>query len=424
MARAQNTDRIRIRGGLDMAFEGAPHQTVRAAAPLSSVAISGRDFPGVRPKFKVETGDHVGAGQSVFVDRKRPDIAFTSPVSGSVTAINRAGHSLDTIVIHIDGDEAKSFSGLHPDSPETGRRLLLESGLWPAFVTRPFGRIPDPDAVADALFVTAIDTHPLAPDPKIAIGLHADQFRQGLDLLKLLTNGPVFVCHAPGPLPVLPADDRIRPVAFAGRHPAGLAGTHIHHLMPVGTGRTVWQIGYQDVIAIGHLVSTGKLWSDRIVSLAGSGIRNPALAIVKRGASLDDLLAGALTNHPSKVLSGPPLTGREAGFLGFYHNQVTVMAQDGLADRGILTGLRNLLRDRLGSAIIPNEVFERALPLDILPVPLLRALCIGDGETAGGLGCLELLEEDVALLSHLCTSGNDYGVLLRAVLDELAEDGP
>jgi len=422
MRRLQKSERILIRGGLDLAFDGAPHQTVRTAAPFDSVAISGRDFPGVRPGLKVETGEWVRAGQIVFVDRKRADIAFTSPVSGSIAAINRTGHTLDSVVIRIDGDDTVSFAGAQPDSPEACRRLLLESGLWPTLLTRPFGRIPDPDAVADALFVTAMDTNPMAADPKIVIGLYPEQFRTGLEVLSLLTEGPVFVCHAPGRLPDPPSNDRIKSVAFAGHHPAGLAGTHIHHLMPVGFGRTVWQIGYQDVIAIGHLVLAGKVWGDRIVSLAGSGIRQPALVVAKRGVSLDDLLSGALTDQPSRVLSGPPLTGRQAGFLGFYHNQVTAIEQDSRAGAGILTGLRQLLDDKAGGAIIAREAFERALPLDILPVPLLRALCIGDIEMARDLGCLELLEEDMALLTYLCTSGNDYGLLLRVVLDELAEE--
>lgn len=421
-ALTQPPETIRIKGGLDLAFEGAPHQALRAASPVNSVAISGHDFPGIRPKFSVATDEKVRAGQTLFVDRKRPSIAFTSPVSGSVTAINRTGHTFDSIVVQIDGDEAESFAVPKPLSPETFRQLLLKSGLWPAFLSRPFGRIPAADAVADALFVTAIDSNPMAPDPKIAMGLHADQFTAGLDALKLLTDGPVFVCHAPGTLPVSASGDRLRSVAITGRYPAGLAGTHIHHLMPAGIDRTVWQVGYQDVIAIGYLVSDGKPWCDRIISLAGSGVRHPALVTVKRGASLDDLLVGAMNDHPSQVMTGPALTGRESGYLGFYHNQVTVQEQAPHAG-GILTRFRHFRRRKPGGAIIPNETFERAFPLDIPPVPLLRALCIADAETARDLGCLELLEEDVAVLTYLCSTGNDYGVLLRAVLDELVGDG-
>ena len=426
IARVQSSDTIRIRGGLDIGLEGAPQQTLRDGHRSSSVAISGHDFPGIRPKFKIEPGQRVQAGQTVFVDRKRPTIAFTSPVSGSVAAINGAGRSFDSVEIRVDGDDEVRFDVQQPATPETIRQILLESGVWPAFLSRPFGRIPNPDAVTEAIFVTAMDTNPLAPDPKIAIGLHVDQFAAGLEILTLLTEGPVFVCHAPDALPDFPTENRVRPITFTGRHPAGLAGTHIHHLMPAGYGCTVWQIGYQDVIAIGHLVSTGKPWCDRIVSLAGSGLRDAALVTVKRGTSLDDLLAHALVDHPSRVISGPLLTGRESGYLGFYHNQVTVLAlpRGSQESQSSLSWFNRFLDRKQGGGIIPNEAFEHALPPGILPVPLMRALCIGDVEMARALGCLELVEEDMALISYLCTSGNDYGALLRKVLDDLMGDGP
>src|SRR5690606_3325 len=158
-----------------------------------------------------------------------------------------------TLLIGIDGDEAEDFSGMAGDV----RALLLASGLWPSLLTRPFGRIADPDASPDAIFVTAIDTNPLAADPAVAIDIGGDAFSRGVEALLALTAGPVFVCHDAGPSPVSTTDSRVRPVAFSGPHPAGLAGTHIHLLAPVANRRTVWSIGYQDVIAIGRLLATG-----------------------------------------------------------------------------------------------------------------------------------------------------------------------
>lgn len=419
---------IRVRQGLDIDLPGKPRQTVREAGAITSVAISGHDFPDIRPDFAVRPGDRVRAGQTVFVDRRRPAIAFAAPAAGVVAAIERGRRrSLDSLVIRREGDAAESFAvPPGPLSAQALRDLLLASGLWPSFLTRPFGRIPDPDTVPDAIFVTAIDTNPLAADPRVAVGLHEDEFRGGLAALPLLTTGLVHVCRAPGP--PLPGSDaaRLEDVVISGRHPAGLAGTHIHRLAPVANGRTVWQIGYQHVIAIGRLLATGQLPTERIVAIAGSGVRDPSLVRLPMGASLDEALGGELNDGPVRVISGPVLSGREAGYLGRYHNQVTVIARDEekpAAARGPLSRLGRFFMGTPDAAIIPREAFERAMPLDILPVPLLRALSIGDVETARDLGCLELLEEDLALLSHVCTTGTDYGALLRDVLNQIEAEG-
>ncbi len=299
--------------------------------------------------------------------------------------------------------------------------MLLAGGLWPSFLTRPFGRIPDPDGNAEAIFVTAIDTFPLAPNPMVAIGLHASAFSRGLDVLGRLTDGLVFVCHAPGAAPARAAHERLRYVTFSGRHPAGLPSTHIHALAPVHRGRIVWHIGYQDVIAIGHLASTGMPWTDRYIALSGPGVRDPALVRVTPGASLDELLSGEMAPVPVRVLSGSVLAGREAGYLGRYDNQVTVLTENAaVAARGVPKPWLYLAGGARAGAIVPREVFERVMPLNILPVPLMRALSVGDISMAESLGCLELIEEDMALLSYLCTTGTDYGALLRHVLDDLA----
>ncbi len=416
---AQQEIRLRLGRGLDVAFAGKPRQALHAAATVRSAAVSGHDFPGVRPDLKVEVGARVDAGQTLFTDRRRPEIAIAAPVSGTVAAIERGRRrSLDQIVIDIDGDEAEDFSAARGDT----RAVLLKSGLWPSFLTRPFGRIPDPDAVPDAIFVTAIDTWPLAPDPRVAIGLDGEEFERGVEALLGLGPGPVFVCQGPGALICGGLDPRVRPAVFEGKHPAGLAGTHIHLLAPAGNGRTVWSIGYQDVIAIGRLLMIGRSDAARIVSIAGEGVREPALARLPQGASLDDALDGRLAEGPVRVVSGPVLAGRESGYLGRYHNQVTAIPEANAPD-GLISRLLSRLEAGPGDAIIPGERLEAAMALDILPVPLMRALAVGDVEAARELGCLELVEDDVALLSRICMSGADYGALLRDVLDQIAEEG-
>ena len=189
--------------------------------------------------------------------------------------------------------------------------------------------------------------------------------------------------------------------------------------MPVDGGKTVWNIGYQDTIAIGHLLATGRLLADRVVAIAGSGVRDPALALLPQGASLDEALDGELKDGPARVISGPVLSGREAGWLGRYHNQVTVIGEESEKRANLFS---RLFSGFANQAIMPTEQFEVVMPLDILPVPLMRALAVGDVETARELGCLGLVEEDMALLSHVCASGTDYGALLRDALDQIAQE--
>ena len=414
---------IPIRRGFDIVVSGAPRQVVADGAEVTSVALLGADFPEIRPALSVEVGDRVAAGQTLFVDRRRPEIAFTSPAAGIVAAIGR-GHkrTLDTLVIDLEGDNAEFFAA-SPGALSRGgvRELLLKSGLWPTFRTRPFGRVPDPGAVPNSIFVTAMDTNPLAADAAVVLQSHAESFRSGLDALIMLTDGPIFVCQSPGPALADESKECIRCVRFDGRHPAGLPGTHIHRLAPVGGSRVVWHIGYQDVIAIGHLLVTGRLWTERVVALAGPGVRDPRLVRTRLGASLDDLTEGERGDRDFRIVSGSVLGGREAGFLGRYHTQVSVLpAVRETARQPILTRLFGDGRN-VPPPLIPLAAFERAMALDILPVPLLRALSVGDAETAERLGCLQLIEEDMALLSYVCASKTDYGALLRSVLDNLEE---
>jgi Na+-transporting NADH:ubiquinone oxidoreductase subunit A len=412
--------KIRLRRGLNIKIAGAPKQVIEDVAPVSSLGLLGPDLRGARPSFKVEVGERVSAGQAVFVDRRRPEIIFTAPGSGTIVAINRGRHARNVLVIALDGDAVETFERPKAEpSRDDIRCLLLKAGLWPAFLTRPFGRIPDPDARPDALFVTAMDTNPLAADARVVLAVEQESFASGLDALTRLTDGAVFVCQAPGDPLCDESKERIQCVHFDGPHPAGLAGTHIHRLAPVGNGRVVWQIHYQDVIAIGHLLEMGKLSAERIVALGGPGVRNPKLLRTMIGANLGDLTNGELIDGGFRVVSGSPLSGCETQYLGRYHTQVSVLPitpePSGLP---ILSRLLGRSRN-VPSPLIPLTSFERVSALDIAPVPLLRALSTGDSEAAERLGCLQLIEEDLALFSYICASKSDYGVHLRSVLDEI-----
>lgn len=442
---------IRIRKGLDIPLAGAPQQQVTSGAEVSNVALLGADTPGLKPALAVQAGDRVKLGQALFTDKRNPLVPFTSPGSGFVSVINRGERRvLQSIVIELDGNEAVSFPVF--DSHQLDRldaarirEILVASGLWTALRCRPFGRVPAPDSAAAALFVTAIDTNPLAADPAVVISRSAEAFAAGLRLVSRLTGNTTYVCTAPDSGISCPDGDAFVHAQFAGPHPAGLAGTHIHFLHPVGPSTTVWHIGYQDVAAIGQLFLRGRLPVERVVALAGPMVVAPRLVNTRNGANIRELLRGETRPGALRAISGSVLSGHRAAqhtaWLGRYHQQVSVLAEG--HPREFLAWMRPglhrysslrayaghllhggpfaLTSSQNGSprAMVATGSFERVMPLDILPTPLLKALLVRDSDTAQALGCLELDEEDLALCSFVCNGKYEYGPHLREMLDEI-----
>ena len=448
---------IKIKKGLDLPLLGAPEQRIAAAPPVRSVALLGADYIGLKPTMAVQEGERVKRGQVVCSDKKNSAVHFTAPGGGVIKAIHRgAQRVLQSVVIELDEQEAEITFTAYPDlsalKRDKVRDHLLESGLWTALRTRPYSKIPDPNTVPHSIFVTATDSNPLSADPALVIREYAEDFRQGLEVIAHLTDGPVYVCQAPdaniAEIPVS-KNSRIESVAFAGPHPVGLVGTHIHFLDPVSAGKTVWHIGYQDIIAIGKLFTTGKLWLERIVALAGPPVLQPRLLRTRLGAHTTDLVRGELQNIECRVISGSVWAGRRAvawsSFLGRYHQQITVLAEGrerelfGWIAPGrhkfskfnvMLSSLfRNerfaLTTSQQGSprAMVPTGNYEDVMPLDILPTQLLRALLVQDTDTAQALGCLELDEEDLALCSFVCVGKYDYGPVLRSNLEQIEKEG-
>lgn len=418
---------FRFRKGRDIDLGPGPSSGPAASRVARAVGLTARDFPGVTFDLRVAEGEKVRRGQPVCVSRHHPEIAFVASISGRVSQIQHgARRRIETVEVVAEGDNETTYAVDAAQSDDGAlRRLLLESGDWAAFRTRPFGRIPDPSGRPSAIFVTATASTPLAPDPAQVLGPQLDSFRRGVLAMLRLTDGPVFVCQAPGPLLIEPGE-RLRVARFSGPHPSGLSGTHIHHLWPVSSARSVWQIGYQDVAAIGELLASGKIATHRTISVAGPDLGSPTLVRAPLGADIADLLG---TGHPdddiatARLISGPILTGRECRFLGRHDLEVTVLVANAQTRHApsALGRLLGWLPRATPGATLPSEAFERLFPFDILPVPLMRALAVGDVETAERLGSLELVEEDMALLSWRCPSGSDYGTLLRRVLDTLDE---
>jgi len=449
--------------GLDLPILGAPEPGIGDGEHPRRVALLGADYPGLRPTMHVEAGDEVRRGQLVFEDKKLPGVRFTAPGSGRVASVNRGERRVfQSVVIELSSaDRAgrvgspdqvtfESFTGKDANSltREQVRSLLVESGQWTALRARPFGRVADPGTVPHAIFVTAMDTNPLAPPVESALeGRHGD-FERGLTALAKLTDGSTFVCTAEETN--VPVPGSCRHERFRGPHPAGTPGYHIHRLDPVNRDKSVWYLDYQDVSAMGSLFRTGELELERVVSLAGPSVTRPRVVRSRIGACTADVTQGELRPGDHRIISGSVLSGRRAmgdvdGYLGRYHRQISVIRES--REREFLgwlaPGFRKfsvkpaflsalvpgrkfeLTTSTNGSsrAIVPIGSYEKVMPMDILPTFLLRALVMHDVERAEELGCLELEEEDVALLSFVDPGKTDFGVHLREVLTIIEKEG-
>lgn len=452
-----------FRKGLDLPISGAPHQTVTEGAPVSRVAVIADDFPGMKPRLLVKEGDKVLRGQPLFEDRKLPGVFHTAPGAGVIAAIHRGQRrALQSVVIELSEGERtgapeeqrfEAFASTSPgeETAEQVRALLLESGAWTHLRTRPFGHTPATDAMPAAIFVNGMDTNPLAVRPEVAARGREKELDAGLTALAKLCKGPTFFCVARGSTLAKGLTAPARVEEFSGPHPAGTAGLHIHTLLPAHRGRVVFTTTYQEVIAIGHLILTGKILVDRVVSLAGPAVKRPRLLSTRTGADISTLTAGELnTEEPVRAISGSVLSGVAASaqpfaYLGRRSTQISVLREAserrllgwlglGFSQFSILPTFASkflgkksfdFTTDVNGSAraMVPIGMYEKVNAWDILPTHLLRALLVGDVEMAEKLGALELDEEDVALFSFVCPGKTNFGLVLRANLERMFAEG-
>jgi Na+-transporting NADH:ubiquinone oxidoreductase subunit A len=462
----------KIEKGLDLPIPGNPLQVVRGGGTTTQIAVLADDFPGMKARLCVAEGDTVKRGQALFEDRKISGVIHTAPGSGRIIGIHRGEKRvLHSVVIDLsDGerrgepgpDEFASFSSYHGTSPDslTGeqiRALLVESGLWTALRERPYSKVPSPDGVADALFITATDTNPHAPIPEVALEGRMDDFALGAKLLSRLNDGPTYLCVSEHSEIANHAPQGVRVEEFVGPHPAGTVGLHIHRLRPVNRQRRVWHIGYQDVAAVGQLFTTGRLDVSRVISIAGPMVEDPRLERTRIGARVSELVSSDISEiHRTdpgievRAISGSVLSGKRThgdafDFMGRYDRQISLLEEDRenvflgwLTPGSNLFSITGIYLSKIfkpkrfrfttttnGSprAMIPIGLYERVMPMDILPTFLLRALIVGDIERAEQLGVLELDEEDLALCTYVCSGKTNYGPLLRQNLEMIEKEG-
>ncbi len=444
---------FKLKKGLELPIEGAPDQTIQPGPEFSQVAALGGDYLGLKPRMLVQEGDEVQRGTPLFCHKDVPEAMMVAPMTGKVVQINRgARRVLQSVVIEISdpNDAGVDFSGVgNGDTAEGVAEKLCAAGLWTAFRTRPYSKMPAPDAKPAAIFVTAMDSEPLAADAAVIIADAGEAFAAGLAAVAKLSDGTTYLCHKDGD--AIPGADvaGVEAAAFAGPHPAGLAGTHIHFLEPLAGDKQVWTIGYQDVIAIGRLMQSGHLDPNVVIALSGPGARQPRLIRTAMGASTDELTKDEINlDGTPRIISGSVLSGTQAegptAYLGRFARQITIIREDHdqipmgwirpmpskysfqpVLGSALSNKLYNLTSNLNGGrrAMVPTGVFERLMPQDYLPTQLLRALLVMDTDTAQALGALELDEEDLGLVGFACPAKYEYGLALRDCLTKIEKEG-
>lgn len=447
-------ENFKIRKGLNIRIKGVAEKSIETALLPETYALKPSNFPGLMPKLSVKAGDRVKAGEPLFFDKYQPDILFVSPVSGTVTSINRGERRrILEVVVKTDHDKATVDFGKNDPFSMSGEEIklmLLKGGLWPFLKRRPYGILAKPDENPKAIFVSCFDTSPLAPDYGFILEGQQSTFQTGIDVLSRLTSGKVYIGLSQGISPGWMGNLKNAEINyFSGPHPAGNVGIQIHRISPLNKGEVVWTINPQDLLFIGRLFETGKPDFSKTVALAGSEVANPRYFRTILGAKLSSVLENNLTKSSKKqrIISGNILTGDKVNsdnYLGFFDSQVTVIPEGdeyefmGWATLGIkkfsasktfLSGIFEQKEYELNAnlhggerAFVLSGQYEKFLPMDILPVYLLKAIIVNDLDKMEQLGIYEVIEEDLALCEYACTSKIKVQEILRQGINNMIKE--
>ena len=429
-----------IKKGLDLPISGSPSKKITDIPIISTVAILSNDFVGMKPTLIKREGDAVKAGEIIFEDKKNPGVFYTSPAGGVIASVNR-GDKRRFLSVEIDISKNEEFVEFEVDNTNL-KELLIKSGLWPAFRTRPFNRTPSIDSQPNAVFINACDSSPLSIDPYEIITYDEDNFEKGLETIKKIFNCDINLVYQNHNFNTYL--DGINYHQFIGPHPAGLSGTHISQIYPVSMDRIAWTINFQDLISIGYLINNKKIRTNKLIALAGPSVYEPSLLNTRMGANLDELTAGKISDK-CRIISGSVINGHESEgvmkYLGFYDSLVSVIPDEGndvflnwLMPGTNLHSKLNVFTSSMvkpskykfntsinggDRAIVPVPSYEEVIPQNILVTQLLKALVVSDIEMAVDLGMLELVDEDLALCSYVCPSKYDYSSILMDNLNTL-----
>lgn len=435
---------INLKRGLDIRLKGEAEKVLGTSILAEKVAIKPTDFPGMMPKILVKVDQLVKAGEPVFFDKYNPEIFFTTPVSGQVIAINRGERrKVLEIIIKNDGkNESVVFTSADPQklSREEVKNQLINSGLWPFLKQRPYGVLAKPSQTPKHIFISCFDSAPLAPDYEFILQGQTKTLQTGINALAKLTDGKVYLGIRPEQANgVFSSLSNVEINQFSGPHPAGNVGVQIHHISPINKGEIVWTINPQAVVFIGRLFETGRLDLSKTIALTGSEVNAPKYYKCVHGASLESLLKGATRQVvKERIISGNVLVGSQVvadDFLGFFDNQVTVIPEGDYYEflgwakprlnkfsvsRSYFSWLTPRKKYSLDSnlngeerAFVMTGEYEKVLPMDILPVQLIKSIIADNIDKIENLGIYEVIEEDLALCEYVCTSKIEVQRILR-----------
>ena len=421
---------IKLRKGLDINLAGKAEAVVESAPMAASYAVSPLDFENVTPKLLVKVGDKVEVGTALFFDKNNPRILFTSPVSGIVSAINR-GEKRKLLNVAVEPDQQQTVKELAVVNPAKAERseiveMLLQSGLWTRIVERPYGVIANPELTPKAIFVSAFDSAPLAPDYNFVLSAEKEAIEAGMAVLARLTDGKVHLSARKG--------DEYH--TFSGKHPVGNVGVQIHHIDRIAKGDIVWTVNIQDVALIGRLVKGGKLDMTKIIAVTGSEAQKPAYKRIISGAAIESIVGKVGENV--RVIAGNVLTGRKVeadGYITSDANQLTLIPEGNVYEllgwamprfhrfsvsRAYFSWLCPKKQYKLDTNLNGGErpfvvtgLYENYLPMDVYVAYLLKACLVKDLDKMENLGIYEVLPEDLALCEFVDPSKIEMQQILR-----------
>ena len=436
---------FKTKKGLNLPISGNPSSDVDSSTAVNSIGILGADYVGLKPTMMVDEGDTVLSGQKLFENKKNPGTYITSPSSGVVRSINR-GEKRRFVSLIIDTDNTLDQIQFDLNKYSNSIDFLVDSGALAYFRTRPYNRMPESCELPSAIFINACDTNPLSVDPHELIKLDQDLFNKGLHFIQAINSDIKTFCSFQDNA----FDQSVQGVnynQFSGPHPAGLVGTHIHFLYPVGQNRTVWSISWQEVISLGFLIQNQILRSYKYVAFGGPNTHDPKILKLKYGSNLSEVTAGKIFDN-SRVISGSVLHGHTGenvmNYIGAFDNQVSVLPDESndILFNWAMPGSRlhsklsafisswikpknfkfNVSMNGGNRAIVPVSSYQEIMPLNILMTQLLKSLVTLDIELGEKLGVLELAPEDLALASYVCPSKYDYQSILDSNLEKMFEE--
>jgi Na+-transporting NADH:ubiquinone oxidoreductase subunit A len=444
---------IKIKKGLNIKLKGSAEKVLEKTEQASKFAIKPTDFQNLTPKLTVKIDDEVKAGSPLFFDKYQPEVLFTSPVSGKVSAINRGERRkiLEVVVDATSSIEYEDFGKADPEtlSEEQIKEKLLKSGTWSLIIQRPYGVVANPKSSPKAIYISGFDSAPLAPDFDFSLQGEEKNLQSGIDVLNKLTEGKVHLSlNAEYPTTGIFKDlKNVEYHHFTGPHPAGNVGIQIHNICPINKDDVVWTVSPNEVVIIGRLFNEGKYDAHKVIALAGSEVKNPRYYKVIAGTSISNLVKDHVENNNVRFISGNVLTGTKVeknGYLGSFSNMVTVIPEGDFYEffGWIAPGFKKFsaaksyptylfpkkqykLHTNLNGgkrAFVFSGEYEKVLPMDILPVHLLKSILVDDIDKMEQLGIYEIIEEDLALCEFVCTSKIEVQSILRNGINSMIKE--